>query len=118
MRSTLLALTATRKPLLFSPPVSQVDSSLNWERVIEKQATDILNSHSHFRGRSQWVQCRYRRGVLQLRGTLPNYHLKQLAQETLRRLDGVQQIDNRIIVASPLGFVDPMSETPGIGKPR
>jgi osmotically-inducible protein OsmY len=33
-------------------------------------------------------------GGLVLRGRLPNFHHKQLAQETVRRLAGVRQIIN------------------------
>jgi osmotically-inducible protein OsmY len=37
-------------------------------------------------------------GGLVLRGRLPNFHHKQLAQETVRRLAGVRQIINKIEV--------------------
>jgi osmotically-inducible protein OsmY len=48
------------------------------------------------------VACDYRDGVLTLRGRLPSYYLKQVAQETVARIDGVQRIDNQIEVsASP-----------------
>ncbi len=44
------------------------------------------------------VSCEYREGVLTLRGCLPSYYLKQMAQTAVARLDGVQRIDNLIEV--------------------
>ena len=44
------------------------------------------------------VTCRYHEGVLLLYGQLPSYYLKQLAQEAVRNLEGVEEIINRIEV--------------------
>ena len=44
------------------------------------------------------IRLEYREGILFLRGRLPSFYQKQLAQETIRNLDGVQQIVNRIEV--------------------
>ncbi len=44
------------------------------------------------------VSCDWRDGVLVLRGRLPSYYLKQVAQEVVVRLDGVGAIDNQIHV--------------------
>jgi osmotically-inducible protein OsmY len=41
------------------------------------------------------------RGILHLRGLLPSYSLKQLAQELVRDLDGVLIANNQIEVARP-----------------
>jgi hypothetical protein len=43
----------------------------------------------------------YLDGVLILRGCLPSYHLKQLAQQVVVRLEGVERIDNQIQVVTP-----------------
>ncbi len=40
-------------------------------------------------------------GVLALRGCLPTYYLKQIAQEVVARLEGVEAIDNQIQVVTP-----------------
>ena len=72
---------------------------------LEQTAQLLLDLHPHFRGRSEFVQCRCVDRCLYLDGCLPSYHLKQLAQEALRELEGVVQIENRIVVASPLGEV-------------
>ena len=47
------------------------------------------------------VSCEWRDGVLVLRGCLPSYYLKQVAQEVVARLDGVQAVDNQIQVMTP-----------------
>lgn len=44
------------------------------------------------------VSCEYEEGVLTLRGCLPTYYLKQMAQTAVARLDGVEQVVNEIEV--------------------
>ncbi len=75
-------------------------------RQTELRAAKALECHPSFRGRGRWIQCRCLNQCLQLNGKLPTYYLKQLVQEILRDLDGVDCIDNRIVVASPVGEVD------------
>ena len=48
----------------------------------------------------QHVSCDCREGVLVLRGRLPSYYLKQVAQESVARLEGVARIDNQIQVVT------------------
>ena len=47
------------------------------------------------------VSCSYHEGVLILRGLVPTYYLKQIAQTTVMGIDGVEQVDNRIEVRQP-----------------
>jgi osmotically-inducible protein OsmY len=47
------------------------------------------------------VSCDWLDGVLVLRGCLPTYYLKQVAQEVVARLEGVKVIDNQIQVVTP-----------------
>jgi hypothetical protein len=48
------------------------------------------------------VSCDYRGGVLVLRGRLPTYYLKQMAQEVVaRQVKGVGRLENRIEVVQP-----------------
>jgi osmotically-inducible protein OsmY len=42
------------------------------------------------------VACEWHDGVLVLRGCLPSYYLKQVAQEAVASLDGVEAVDNLI----------------------
>ena len=45
------------------------------------------------------VLCRCHHGHVTLIGRVPTYHMKQLAQECARRADGVEKVDNRLIVS-------------------
>ena len=48
------------------------------------------------------VSCDYQGGVLVLRGCLPSYYLKQIAQEVVaRQVQGVGRLDNQIQVVPP-----------------
>lgn len=44
------------------------------------------------------VSCEVRHATLVLHGRLPSYYLKQVAQETVARLDGVIQVVNEVEV--------------------
>ena len=47
------------------------------------------------------ISCDLLDGVLVLRGCLPTYYLKQIAQEVVAHLEGVKRIENRIQVVTP-----------------
>ncbi len=55
------------------------------------------------------------RGVVCLRGRLPSYYYKQLAQETLRGLAGVSQVENKIEVPCEQGTEDSFVKPRGGG---
>jgi len=44
------------------------------------------------------IRVDFHEGVLVLRGHLPSYYLKQVAQTVVARVEGVQQVDNRVQV--------------------
>ena len=46
------------------------------------------------------VSCEFRDGVLTLRGCLPTYYFKQMAQTAVAGLEGVASVDNQIEVAA------------------
>lgn len=46
------------------------------------------------------VSCDYDQGVLVLRGRVPSYYCKQLAQETVAHVPGVTEVANAIEVES------------------
>ena len=48
------------------------------------------------------VCCEYHEGVMTLRGRLPTYYLKQIAQELVAEVEGVQKVFNRIEVVAPV----------------
>ena len=47
------------------------------------------------------ITCDWLDGVLVLRGCLPTYYLKQIAQEVVAHLEGVKRIENQIQVVTP-----------------
>lgn len=48
------------------------------------------------------LSCDCRRGTLFLRGRLPTFYQKQLAQEAVAKLEGVLQVINEAVVDTPL----------------
>jgi hypothetical protein len=65
---------------------------------IAEGAQDRLRSNSYQALKN--VSCEYHAGVLTLRGCLPSYYLKQMAQTAVARLDGVERIVNEIEVVA------------------
>ena len=61
-------------------------------RTVVAAANDCLYNDSHLPARQVWCECE--QGVLLLRGRLPTYYQKQVAQEAVRGLVGVVQIVN------------------------
>jgi hypothetical protein len=47
------------------------------------------------------ITCDYREGVLTLRGSAPTYYVKQLVQTIALRIEGVDEVANRITVIAP-----------------
>jgi osmotically-inducible protein OsmY len=47
------------------------------------------------------VCCDFCSGILTLRGCVPSYHLKQLAQANVAEVPGVLEVDNRVEVVTP-----------------
>jgi hypothetical protein len=67
-------------------------------------ARQHLESHPHFRGRSMAVSIEHEGANLFVTGRLPSFYLKQLVQEALRHVPGVQYVYNEIDVVSPEGI--------------
>jgi hypothetical protein len=72
---------------------------MNPEARIKELAERTLRSNSHLALKN--IVCDYLGGVLVLRGNLPTYYLKQVAQVVLAQLAGVERIDNQIQVVTP-----------------
>jgi hypothetical protein len=67
-------------------------------------ARQYLESHPHFRGRCGGVCIAQEGRNLFLTGRLPTFYLKQLVQEAVRHVPGVQSIYNHIDVVSSHGM--------------
>ena len=46
------------------------------------------------------VTCEFHEGVLTLRGRVPSYYMKQIAQSLVLGMEGVEEINNRLEVES------------------
>lgn len=69
-------------------------------RDVSEAAENRLRGHPYLALRH--IACDYHDGVLTLRGCLPTYYLKQMAQSAVAPVEGVQRIENEIeVVASP-----------------
>jgi hypothetical protein len=68
-------------------------------REIAEIAQAALRRSAYFELRS--VSCDYSGGVLTLHGSVPTYHLKQLAQASVADVPGVVEIHNRVEVTTP-----------------
>jgi osmotically-inducible protein OsmY len=66
-------------------------------------ARDHLERHPHFRGRLTGLRIEHRGKTLFLSGRLPTFYLKQLVQEAVRHLPGIQHVRNEIDVVNPNG---------------
>ncbi len=63
-----------------------------------------LERHPHFRGRMSDIHIKHEDRNLYLTGRLPTFYLKQLVQEAVRHLPGVDFVYNEIDVVSPEGI--------------
>ncbi len=79
-----------------NPPRHEPDTSLF---SINELAEKRLHGNPHLALKN--VSCDCLGGVLFLRGSVASFHLKQLAQEVVGGLKGVERIDNQIQVSTP-----------------
>jgi osmotically-inducible protein OsmY len=66
------------------------------EECVARLVESRLQQSSHSALRS--VTCEFHTGTATLRGAVPTFYLKQLAQTLARQMQGVKQIVNRIDV--------------------
>ena len=68
------------------------------------RAHDLIARHAHFLGRADSFEFECSENVLVIRGRVPTFYLKQLLQDALKQLEGVQRIDNRVDVVATEGL--------------
>jgi len=71
---------------------------------IEERARQHLTKNCPYSFCFKDINFEFSDGVLTLRGRVPSFYLKQILQTWLRRLDGVEQIDNQVDVVSATGL--------------
>ncbi len=67
-----------------APLLHRVDSAL-------KESPHLVGRHVLLEAEEE--------GVIILRGTVDSFYLKQVAQETIRNIDGIERIENHLEVA-------------------
>jgi osmotically-inducible protein OsmY len=84
-------------------------------RLIEEEADKRLQQSLYPELRR--VLCNYRRGILTLYGVVSSFHVRQIAQELVQGLEGIEIIDNQLVVAekkaSPNSSDEGMSDGAG-----
>jgi hypothetical protein len=81
----------------------QYDGAPDAEEVV-RQAKILIESHPNFVGRSRLFRFEYTEETLVVCGAVPTFYLKQMLQSTLKNLDGVRLLDNRVSVDVSHGF--------------
>ena len=64
---------------------------------LEDRASTAINNAPHLLG--QTLRCEASGNEVILRGVVSSYFQKQMAQETLRRIDGVEEVTNLLEVS-------------------
>lgn len=85
-------------PLELEPPqtLELLPMSTTAECPLSKRISSAIEKHPHLTRRK--LQFEAREGRVTLRGTVSSYYQKQMAQEALRRVDGVHEIENKLEV--------------------
>lgn len=74
-----------------------MDSLLLTKTDVTETARERLLRSPYMSVRS--VSCEFDRGVLRLRGRVSSFYQKQVAQESVTGLSGVEQVVNEVVVA-------------------
>ena len=67
---------------------------------VARRAHDVIAQHPHFRRFADRFEFEWQGDQLVIQGRVPSFYLKQLLQDALKRLEGVQRIDNRVAVVA------------------
>jgi osmotically-inducible protein OsmY len=76
--------------------VSPITADFRCPHEMRSEVAACLQKTGHLFSRA--VSCEYDQGVLVLRGRVPSFYLKQLAQERVTSLDGISKVVNQIEV--------------------
>ena len=84
-------------------------------RLIEEEANKRLQQS--FYPELRRILCNFRRGIMTLYGVVSSFHVRQIAQELVQGLEGIEIIDNQLVVAtkkaSPVSGSEVMSDGAG-----
>jgi osmotically-inducible protein OsmY len=86
-------------PDLSRPRTDLTEAARPTQQAVAEGAEHRLRCNAYLALKN--VSCEFREGVLTLRGCLPTYYLKQMAQTEVARVAGVQRVVNEIEVVAP-----------------
>jgi hypothetical protein len=93
----------------FNSPADTLAGRNEKSAGVQRNAERAIGSHPHFRGRTNSICVECHQEALIVTGRMPSFYLKQLLQEVLRHVDGIEKIDNRVDVVC----CDGLSSTAG-----
>ena len=79
--------------------VQEQEIGLSERQVVQTKAQSRLRESGYHELHP--VSCDFHEGVLSLRGQVPSFYLKQVAQTLIHQLEGVEEVNNRLEVAAP-----------------
>ena len=68
---------------------------------LEDRVQDVIDHNPYLSRRK--LRCETDKGHVVLRGTVRSYFQKQMAQESVRKIDGIVSIENNLVVEMPVG---------------
>ena len=83
-------------------PIEEQEPGISKEKqAVQAEAQSRLRKSGYYE--LHVVSCDFHEGVLTLRGRVSSFYLKQVAQELIRRMDGAEEVNNRLEVVAPPG---------------
>jgi osmotically-inducible protein OsmY len=83
-------------------PIEEPEPWISKEKqLVQAEAQSRLRTSGYYE--LHVVSCDFHEGVLTLRGRVSSFYLKQVAQELIRRMDGAEEVNNRLEVVAPPG---------------
>lgn len=82
----------------------RIDGAVEEVDDVLKQVKTALARSCHFTRHWREITCDYEDGVLTLRGSVPSFYLKQVLQSIVKKVPGVDRINNRVDVVSAAGL--------------
>jgi len=81
-------------------------------RLIEEEANKRVQQSLY--PELKKIVCTFRHGILTLYGVVPSFHVRQIAQELIQGISGIEIIDNQLVVATKKS--SPLPSDGGGGK--
>ena len=84
-------------------------------RLIEEEANKRLQQSLY--AELKKTICTFRHGILTLYGVVSSFHVRQIAQELIQGVEGIEIIDNQLVVATKKSSPKPHDGSSGKSSP-